>query len=101
MRREKPGRESVANVEKLWYPFLPPANVQILRIGKVESDPYFSDEKSISLNAPIDRIGVLASRIGQFQLTKKLAKEPIKQILRQHIEGKKEYATPKNVWFDK
>ena len=84
MRREKPGRESVANAEKLQYPSLPPANVQTLRIGELEPDPYSSDKEVefVSLDAPIDGIGVLATHTNQSQPAKEPAKEHVKQILR-------------------
>ena len=61
MRREKPGRKSIANVKKLRYPFLPPANLKTLRIGELKSDHYSFDEEYISLNIPIDEIEVLAA----------------------------------------
>lgn len=56
MRQEKPSRESVSDAEKLYYLLLPPANVQILRIGEADPDPYFLDEEVqyISLDAPIE-----------------------------------------------
>ncbi len=101
MRREKPGCESVADAEKLRYPSLPPANVQTLRIGELESDPYSSDKEVeyVSLDAPIDEIGVLAARTNQSQPAKEPSKKPVKRILRQRIEKEKEYAAPKNVRF--
>ena len=66
MRQEKPGRESVVDAKKLCYPSLPPANVQILRIGEADPDPYFSNEEVqyISLDKPI-KIGVLATQSNQ------------------------------------
>ncbi len=101
MKWEKPGRESVADAEKLRYPSLPPANVQTLRIGKLEPDPYsFNEEiEYISFDAPIDGIEVLAACTNQSQPTKEPSKEPVKQILRRRIERDKEYAAPKNVRF--
>lgn len=88
IRREKPGRESVADAEKLRYPFLPPANVQTLRIGELDPDPYSSDEEVeyVSLDTPIDGIGVLTARTNQSQLAKELAKEPVKRIIRRRVE---------------
>ncbi len=64
MRQEKPGRESVADAEKLRYLSLPPANVQTLRIGELDPDTYSSDEEVeyISLDTPIDGTEVLAAR---------------------------------------
>ncbi|MCJ1348353.1 hypothetical protein MMC31_006584 [Peltigera leucophlebia] len=66
MRRERPGRESVADAEKLQYPSLPPANVQTLRVGEANPDPYSSDEETeyVSLDEPIE-LGVLAARSNQ------------------------------------
>ncbi|MCJ1347605.1 hypothetical protein MMC31_005833, partial [Peltigera leucophlebia] len=82
MRREKPGRESVADAEKLRYPPLPPANVQTLRIGEVDPDPYSSDEETeyISLDEPVET-------------------GPVKRILRRRIEKENNYVAPKNVRF--
>ncbi len=79
MRREKPGRQSVANAEKLRYPSLPPANVQTLRIGEMEPDPYSFDEELeyVSLEAPIDGIGVLVVCTNQSQP----ANEPAKDLV--------------------
>lgn len=56
MRREKLGRESVADAEKLQYPSLLPVNVQTLRIGEANPDPYSSDKEAeyISLDDPIE-----------------------------------------------
>ena len=101
MRREKPRRMLVTDAEKLWYLFLPLTSVQTLRIGELEPDPYSSDEEVeyVSLDTSIDGIGVLAAYTNQSQFTKELSKEPVKRILRRHIEKEKEYATPKNVQF--
>lgn len=79
---------------------MPLVNVQTLRIGELEPDFYFTDEEIeyISLDIPIDGIGVLAVHTNQF-LTKELAKKLVKQILRQCIEKKKEYTALKNIWF--
>ena len=100
MRQEKPGRESVAKAEKLRYPSLPPANVQTLRIGEVDLDPYSSDEKTeyISLDEPI-KTGVLAARTNQSKANQRRSKEPVKQILHQQIEKENNYAAPKNIRF--
>lgn len=56
MRREKLGRESVADAEKLQYPSLLPVNLQMLRIGEANPDPYSSDKEAeyISLDDPIE-----------------------------------------------
>ena len=42
IRQRKPGPESIANAKKLCYLFLPLANVQTLKIGDAEPDPYLS-----------------------------------------------------------
>ena len=62
MRQRKSGWESVADAEKLRYPFLPPANVQTLRIGESDPDPYTSNDKVeyVSLDESI-KTGVLAA----------------------------------------
>ena len=101
MRQEKPGRELVADAEKLRYPSLPLANIQTLRIGELEPDPYSSDEEIeyISLDEPIDGIEVLPASINESQSAKKSSKEPVKQILHRCIEKEKEYAASKNVRF--
>ena len=100
MRQEKPGRESVANAEKLRYPSLPPANVQMLRIGEANSNPYLSDEETeyISLDESIET-GVLATRTNQSKANQGFSKEPVKRILRRRIEKENNYAAPKNVRF--
>lgn len=100
MRREKPGRESVADAEKLRYPPLPPANVQTLRIGEADPDPYSSDEETeyISLVKPLET-GVSAARTNQSRPIEGPSKEPVKRTLRRRIEKEKEYAGPKNVRF--
>ena len=43
--------------------------------------------------------GILATRTNQAKPTKEPAKKPIKPILHWRIQKKREYATPKNVWF--
>ena len=100
MRQKKSGWESVADAEKLRYPSLPPANVQTLRIEESDPDPYLSDEKVeyISLDEPIET-GVLATRSNQPKPPQSLSKEPVKRILRRHIEKKNDYAAPKNFRF--
>ena len=101
MRREKSGHELIADIEKLWYPSLPLANIQKLKIGELEPDSYSSDEELeyVSLDKLIDEIRVLAARINESQPAKKSSKEPVKQRLRRRIKKKKEYAAPKNVQF--
>lgn len=70
MRWEKPGQDSLVNVEKLRYSFLLPANVQMLKIGEADSDLYSSDEeiKYIFLDEYI-KTGVLAACIDQSKTT--------------------------------
>ena len=72
-----------------------------MRIGELEPDPYSSDEEIeyISVDAPIDRIEVLATCTNQSQPTKESSKEPVKRILHRRIEKEKEYAAPKNIRF--
>ncbi len=43
MRRKKPGRDSVANAEKLRYLNLPPADVGTIIIGEQSDYPYLID----------------------------------------------------------
>ena len=103
MRREKPGRESVANAEKLRYPSLPSANVQMLTIRELELDLFISDDKVkyVFLNEPINAIKVLAACTDESQLAKKLFKEHVKQILYCSIKKEKEYTASKNIRFGK
>lgn len=98
MRREKSGRESVADAEKLRYPMVPAIEVHTLRIGEVH--PYYSDKKDdyISLNAPLDDT-VSAACSSQNKGSDTPAKEPIKRILRQRIQKEDGYAAPENVRF--
>ena len=100
MRQGKPGQESVADAEKLRYPSLPPANVQTLRIGDADPDPYSSDDEVqyVSLDEPMET-GVLAARSNQPKPTQEPSKEPVKRILRRRIEKENNYAAPKNVRF--
>ena len=100
MRQGKSGRESVADAEKLRYPSLPPANVQTLRIGDADPDPYSSDDEVeyVSLDEPIET-GVLAARSNQPKPPQGPSKEPVKRILRRRIEKENDYAAPKNVRF--
>lgn len=97
MRREKPGRESVGDAEKLRYPTLPAAEVHTLRIGEVQPDPYSDKEDDyVSLDLPLD-ISVSAARSSRNKSSGTSAKEPIKRILRKQIEKEDGYAAPKNV----
>ena len=95
--QEKSGRDCIANAKKLCYPFLPPANVQTLRIGELEPDLCSTDEKSkyISLDEPI-RTEVLAAHGNKPKPIVGLLKKSTKWILRQRIQKKKEYTTLKN-----
>lgn len=88
MRREKLGRDCVADVEKLCYPSIPSADVHTLRIGKKQPDQCSSDEEEeeyISLDTPIEAI-VSAARSNQVKSTEALGKEPIKKILSKRIQ---------------
>ena len=80
---------------------LPPANVQTLRIGEADPDPYSLDEKTeyISLDALINKTGILAARTNHAKPAKESTKEPVKRILRRCIEKENSYAAPKNVRF--
>ena len=101
MRRKKPGRESVMDVEKLRYPpALPSAEVRPLRIGELLPDPYSSDEENnyVSLNAPLD-VSVSAAHSSQNKSNSIPAKESIKRILRKEIEKKDSYAASKIARF--
>lgn len=63
------------------------------------ADLLFSDKKIeyVFFDIPNDKIEVLAAHINQFRSIEEPSKELIKQILQQHIEKKKVYATLKNV----
>ena len=102
MRQRKSGRESVVDAEKLRYRTLPPANVQTLRIGDADPDLYSSDEEVqyLSLDELI-KTGVLVARSNQPKPTQSPSKEPVKQILRCHIEKENDYDVPKNMRFGK
>ncbi len=71
----------------------------MLRIRELEPNPYSSNKEIeyISFDTSIDGIEVLVTRTNQSQPTKKPSKEPVKRILRRHIEKEKKYAAPKNV----
>lgn len=45
MRQGKLRRKAVVNIEKLYYPSFLSNNVQTLRIGEANPDPYFLDKK--------------------------------------------------------
>lgn len=65
--------------------------MQTLKIGKLEPDPCSTNKKSeyISLDKPI-RIGVLATYSNKPKPITELLKKPVKQILHQRIQKKKE-----------
>lgn len=98
MRQEKSRKDCIVDAKKLRYFFLLLVNMQTLKIGELEPNPYSTDEKIeyISLDKLI-RIGVLIACSNKLKPTIEPSKGPIKQILRQHIQKEKEYATPKNV----
>lgn len=100
MRREKPGRKSVADAEKLRYPTVSAAKVHTIRIDEVQPDPYFFDDEDdyVSLDALLD-VTVSAAQSSQKKSNGVATKEPIKRILRKRIEKKDGYAAPKNVRF--
>lgn len=79
---------------------MPPANVQTLRIGESDLDPYLSDDeiKYISLDEFIET-RVLAARSNQPKPPQSLFKEPVKGILRRRIEKENDYNAPKNLQF--
>lgn len=62
MRQAKSKQESVANVKKLRYPSLSPANIQTLKIRETDPDLYSLDDKVkyISLDKLIET-GVLTA----------------------------------------
>lgn len=84
--------------EKLRYPVLPSAEIHILRIGKLQPDPYSSDDEDeyLSLDAPLD-FTVSAARSNQNEGNEAPAKEPIKRILRKRIQRENNYAAPRTL----
>ena len=102
MRRERSGRDCVADAKKLRYPKIPSAEVHTVRIGDLEPDPDSSDEEIkeeyISLDTPLTTL-VSAARSNQAKQSEVSEKEPIKQILRKRIQKEKGYATLKNIRF--
>ena len=101
MRQGKSRRESVAHAEKLHNPFLFPTNVQTLKIGESDPDPYLSDDKVkyVSLDKLIET-GVLTPRGHQPNALQGLFKKPVKRILHRYIEKENDYAALKNLRFD-
>lgn len=79
----KPGRESVADAEKLYYLIAPAAEVWTLRIRDLPPDPYSSNKKDdyVFLDTPLD-LSVFAACSHQNKSSNTFAKEPIKHILR-------------------
>ncbi len=100
MRQEKSKQKSIADVKKLCYPFLPYTNIQTLRIGKSESDPYLSNDKVeyVFLDKLI-KTKVLATQNNLPKLLQDLFKEPVKRILCHYIEKENNYAKSKNLRF--
>lgn len=101
MQKKKSGRESIVDAKKWRYPTLPITKVKILRIDKLSSDLYSSNEedKFISLDVPLD-ISIFSTCSRQDKnSTSALIKKLIKQILYKRIEKENSYATPKNVRF--
>ena len=96
MKQGKLRQKSVADVKKLYIPFLPFANVQTLRKRDVDPDFYFSDDivKYVSLDKPI-KTGVLATQSNQSKPLQSPSNEPVKRILCRYIEKKNDYAVPK------
>lgn len=79
MRQEKSGRDCIINVEKMRYLFLFLANIQILKIEKLELGLYSINEKNeyISLDELI-KIGVLATCSDKHKLILEPSKELVK-----------------------
>lgn len=57
MRRERSGRDYIADAKKLHYPKIPSAEIHIMRIGDLEPNSDSSNEKIeeeyISLDSPL------------------------------------------------
>lgn len=102
MQQEKPRRDCIANLEKLCYFTLFPANIQILKIEKIDPDSYSFDEKAkyIFLDQLI-KTKVLITCANQSKPTARLFKEQVKQIMQQNIKPEKNYTVSKNMRFDK
>lgn len=45
MWQKKPERDCIADMEKLYYSILLPANIQTLKIREIDPNPYFSNKK--------------------------------------------------------
>lgn len=87
IKQEKLGRESVAHAKKLHFLTLLLTNIQTLRIGELDADLYFLDEKVkfVSLDTLIDGTEVLATCTNQAKPAKEPAKEAVKRKLRRGI----------------
>lgn len=90
----------MVNLEKLSYLILFLANIQILIIGEIDLDPYFSNKKVkyIFLDKLIE-IRVLTAYTNQSKSIARFSKKLIKQILQGYI--KKNYTVSKNMKFGK
>lgn len=82
MQQEKPRRDCIANLEKLCYLILFPANIQTLKIEKMDSNSYFFDEKTkyIFLDKLI-KTKILITCANQSKPIVRLFKKLIKQII--------------------
>ncbi len=69
-----------ADIKKLRYSSLLLVNVQTLRIGESDPDPYLSDDEVeyVSLDKPI-KTGVLAARSNQPKPSQSPSKEPVRK----------------------
>lgn len=73
-----------------------------MRIGDLKLVPNSSDEKVEEKYISLDTLFatlVSAVRSNQTKQSEVSDKQPIKQILRKHIQKEKRYATPKNIKF--
>lgn len=102
MRYERSGRDCVADVKKLRYPKISSAEIHTVKSGDFEQDLNSDNkkikEKYISPNTPL-AILVGAARFNQTKQSEVSKKNPIKQIVPEHIQKEIGYATPKNIKF--
>ena len=88
MRRERLGRDCIADIEKLCYPKIPSTKVHTVRIRDLEPDPNSSDEKIeeeyISLDTSLATF-VSAARSNQAKQNEISEKKLIKLILWKRI----------------
>lgn len=101
MQQKKLERNYITNLEKLYYFILFLANIQILKIKKIDLNSYFFDKKAkyIFLDKSI-KTKVLTIYMNQLKLTIKFFKKPINQISQRYIK-KKDYVIFKNIRFIK